>query len=231
VKKGFLVCICCVLTLLQNFAGEESKFNWDEEQSAKQSLEKKQIPIQSIPPPSRPWSGQIPIPAPQRPLPPSNWDRTDPFFHMHQRMEEMQRQMEDRFSNFFNNFDSGLSPIDPNSIFEKFRGSFANPGFNTPLRPPDPVGFIQVHEKKNFIIVEMSVESLNLNSYQVEVQGQILRITKKEEVQEDKKKKNSVHRFSILSTSVQSTLLPAPVEPQFSKAIVKGKLIITFKKL
>lgn len=206
------------------------EFQWDEDSSGQPSIEKRENPIQSSPPPPHPWSPQTPVPAPQRPLPPAQWDRSDPFYHMHQRMEEMNRRMDEVFSQFFQGFPSGPKLMNPNSVFDQFQKRFSHPSMGTPLTPPQTEGFLKVEEKKDYVVVEMPVQNPRIDAFKVEVHGQVLRIEQKIEAKEEKREDHGFQSFSSLSTSVQSALLPAPVEPKFTKSILKGKLVLVFKK-
>lgn len=222
-----------VLTAILMFKpifSNNSPFQWDDENTNGVGLEQEDNPIQSSPPPPHPWSSQTPVPAPQRPLPPAQWDRSDPFYHMHQRMEEMNRRMDEVFSQLFSGFNGGRSPGSPSSFFQNFQKRFANPPTGSPLQPPKIGGLIKIEEKKDFVVVELPAESKSIDAYDVQVQGQVLRIERKVEKRNESQQDSGFKSFASLSTSVQSTLLPVPVELDFTKSIVKDKLVLVFKK-
>lgn len=226
----FSLLVMTTLLLLKPLFSNDSPFQWDDENSNGIGLEQKDNPIQSSPPPPYPWSSQSPVPSPQRPLPPAQWDRSDPFYHMHQRMEEMNRRMDEVFSQFFSGFDGGQSMNNPSSFFQSFQNRFANPPTGSPLQPPQMGGLIKIEDKKDFLVVEMPAESKQIDAYDVQVHGQVLRIEHKVEKRNESQQDSGFKSFASLSTSIQSTLLPAAVEPDFTKSIVKDKLILVFKK-
>ncbi len=181
---------------------DDPRFDWEEDSSKKQALP---IPLQ--PPASAPGVS------------------VDPFLQMQRRMLEMQKRMEKQFGSVYGNFD----PFGPFDTFQNRAGS-QNPFPQTSQTNRWFSNDLKVLEKKHFVIVEVPVRNKRIDAFDVKVQGRFLRITEKTSVKEKHEGKEGRRSFSSFQAHSRSTLLPAEVEPRFSKAIVKGKLVITFKK-
>jgi HSP20 family molecular chaperone IbpA len=211
--------IVFLVALVQwGFCGDNKiEFDW-EEKGGGNSNTTQQSPVPSsklAPSPSLPQGQNFPGTMPA------------PFSKFHSIMEQMRQQMDNHFSNIFQS--------DPFFNSNGGRGSMLpGQGFMQPFSQgmSSMMGGagLKVMEKNNYVIVEVPAENADVSDFNIQLNGQFLTIEQTTQSKRENNSQNSYQHFSSYSSSSRSTSLPVPVEPDYSKSIVNGKLILTFKK-